>query len=361
MYRYEITKTGDGGAADMNRCKRYAFLFLMIICIVWTISGCQWIGKNQNNSWLGPFDTLTNLTIYDSVSDGEQLFKTLDEMMVYYDQLFDIYHQYEGINNLKTINDHAGISPVKVDQAMIDMLKLSQDIYALSEGRMNIAMGSVLSIWHEYREAGMENPESAALPEMSELEEAAKHTDISKMIIDEEEQTVYLEDPKMSLDAGAVAKGFAARKMGDLIRESGTKHALLDMSSSILAVGSRSDGQPWHLALQDPFGSEDPVCVVNMKDMSFVTSGDYQRYYEVEGQRYHHIIDPDTLMPADRFASVSIISADAGLADALSTALFCMTLEDGEALVESLDDTEALWIGKDGGLIMTSGFKSYVQ
>ena len=108
--------------------------------------------------------------------------------------------------------------------------------------------------------------------------------------------------------------------------------------------------------------SEDSVLhVIDLKDNVLVTSGDYQRYYEVDGKRYHHIIDRNTLMPADTFSSVSVIGNEAALADALSTALFCMSLQDGMTLVESLENVEALWITTDGEEIMTDGFAAFME
>ena len=135
------------------------------------------------------------------------------------------------------------------------------------------------------------------------------------------------------------------------------------MSSAIIATGSKSNGQAWRLALQNPdMNSEDSVLhVIDLKDNVLVTSGDYQRYYEVDGKRYHHIIDRNTLMPADTFSSVSVIGNEAALADALSTALFCMSLQDGMALVESLENVEALWITTDGEEIMTDGFAAFME
>lgn len=346
------------------RIKKCSMAFAAIVCMMASmlLSGCG-IRKEQTKSWVEPLDTLTNLTIYATEDDGVKLIKNIDETLVWYDQLFDIYNDYEGLNNLKTVNDQAGIAPVKVDQKLIELLLYAKEMYTLTDGAMNVAMGSVLSIWHDYRTQGSEHPEDAKLPPMKDLEEAAKHTDINDVIIDEAAQTVYLADEKMSLDVGAVAKGFVADQLEDMIRDADIKHALLDMSSAIIATGTKANGQAWRLALQNPdTNSADSVLhVIDLKDKVLVTSGDYQRYYEVDGKRYHHIIDPQTLMPADTFSSVSVIGTCAAQSDALSTALFCMSLEDGKALIASLKDTEAIWIMTDGTQVMTDGFAGYME
>lgn len=341
--------------------------FTLGICVLLAamafLCSCSLVKTEQHESWYEPFDTLTNLTIYENKDKGSELIAAVDEKLTRYDQLFDIYNDYPGVNNLKTVNDQAGIAPVSVDAEIIELLKFSIDMYEKTDGAMNIAMGSVLSIWHEYRENGIENPQQAALPQMDELLAAAEHTDISKIVIDETAGTVYLSDSQMSLDVGAVAKGYAAQKISEMIAESGVTSALLDMSSAIAAIGDKPDGQSWRLALQNPdTDSENSVLhAITLEDKVLATSGDYQRYYEVDGQRYHHIIDPDTLMPAEGFSSISVICDDAAVADALSTALFCMTLEEGQALLKGFDGTEALWIGTDGTETMTDGFNDYME
>lgn len=348
-----------------GRTHHYRRILSLLLCagmMMGLLSGCG-VKKNQSKSWVEPLDTLTNLTVYATEDDGAQLISDIDAALTRYDRLFDIYNEYEGLNNLKTVNEQAGIAPVQVDSELIELLQFSKEMYTLTDGAMNIAMGSVLSIWHDYRTWGMENPEEAALPPMEALEAAAKHTNIDDIVIDEAAQTVYLADADMSLDVGAVAKGFVADKIEAMIKAANVEHALLDMSSAIIATGSKSNGQAWRLALQNPdTDSEDSVLhVIDLKNNVLVTSGDYQRYYEVDGKRYHHIIDRNTLMPADTFSSVSVIGNEAALADALSTALFCMSLDEGMALVESLENVEALWITTDGEETMTDGFAAYME
>ena len=286
----------------------------------------------------------------------------LKEKLEYYHKLYDIYHNYDKINNIKTINDNAGIAPVKVDQEIIRLLLLAKDMYEQTDGQMNVAMGSVLSIWHEYRDDGINHPEDASLPPMDKLQEAALHTDINKMIIDEEASTVYLEDPKMSIDVGSIGKGYAVERVAEYAKELGIEHILFSVGGNICAVGTKPDGSDWRLGVQNPDTDSDAAYVkkVEISDKSMVTSGDYQRYYIVDGVEYCHIIDPDTLMPADDFASVSIIAHDSGVADALSTSVFNMSLEEGLDFVNGLKDVEAVWILHDGTLQYSHGFESYI-
>ncbi len=314
-------------------------------------------------TFLDVFDTQTEIVGYGtSEEEFTALVEQLKEKLIYYNNLYDIYNDYEGVNNIKTINDNAGIVPVVVDTEIIELLKFSKSMYELSDGQVNIAMGSVLSIWHEYREAGTADPNNAKVPAMEALESAAAHMDISQLIIDEEASTVYLEDSEMSLDVGGIGKGYAVQRVADYARELGVDSILISVGGNICAVGEKTGGSKWTLGIQNPdlSSEEDYALKVKVQDQCVVTSGSYQRYYVVDGGRYCHIIDPDTLMPADYFPSVSIIAEDSGMADALSTAVFNMPLEEGIELVNGIDGVEAVWILEDGSVWYSDNFEEYV-
>lgn len=146
-----------------------------------------------------------------------------------YHQLYDIYHSYEGVNNIKVINDHAGMSPVEVPEDILDLLEFSLKEYDLTGGGVHVGMGSVLSIWHDYREMALGESKFPMVPSMTELESAAKHMDIHDIHLDRQAGTVYLEDPEMRLDVGAVAKGYTAQRLADTLREAGVTNALLSL------------------------------------------------------------------------------------------------------------------------------------
>ncbi len=319
--------------------------------------------EQYSATFLDVFHTSSTIVGYakDEESFTEQV-KLLKEELEHYHKLYDIYNDYDGINNIKTINDNAGIAPVKVDGEIIDLLLLAKEMYDTTNGQINVAMGSVLVIWHEYRDAGVNHPESASLPSMEKLEEAALHTDIHQVVIDIEASTVYLTDPAMSLDVGSIGKGYAVEKVAEYAKEIGIENILFSIGGNIRAVGTRIDGSDWRVGIRNPdLDSEtEYVKKVQMKDMSLVTSGDYQRYYIVDGTRYCHIIDPDTLMPANEFASVSILTDDSGVADALSTSVFNMPLEDGLTFVNSLEGVEAVWIMHDGTIRYSDNFEDYI-
>ncbi|MDP4152079.1 MAG: FAD:protein FMN transferase [Bacillota bacterium] len=343
--------------------------FILIFVILISSSGCRLGGpKKYSVEFFGVFDTVTQVIGYaESQSKFDYFSNKIEKRLQDLTKLYDIYNTYEGISNLKTINDNAGKQPVHVDKDIINMLKFSRDKYALTEGRVNIALGAVLSIWHDYREAGISDPKNAKLPPMDKLEDANKHTNINDVVIDETNDTVFLRDPEMSLDVGAIAKGYAVEIVAKEIEAEGFTSGVISVGGNVRVIGHPSDGvrKRWGIGLQDPKaeinGTQNLLDTVFVKDSSVVTSGDYQRYYIVDGKRYNHIIDPDTLMSADKFRAVSVVTADSGLADALSTCLFILDYEDGLKLVQSIPGVEACWVMKDDSIKATDGMKKIMK
>ncbi len=319
----------------------------------------------QAASYYEFFDTVS--VIFSYQGDSSEAFsancEAVSALLQEYHRLFDIYYEYSGVNNLKTINKNAGKEPVVVDQKLIDFLLYAKEIYTLTNGATNIAMGSVLKLWHDAREDGMDDPSKAYLPSSDALTEAAKHCDIDQLIIDQEAKTVYLADPDMRLDVGALGKGYATERAAELLISRGVTSYVLNIGGNIRAIGTKTTGAGWVTGITNPdkTSEENFVCRVVIKDTSLVTSGDYERYYVVDGVKYHHIIDPTTNMPAKYFSSVSVFTSDSGLADALSTALFCMNHEDGRALVEAIGGVDVIWVTPDGQVQMTDNIELYTE
>lgn len=340
-------------------------LFLCISICLSAISCGEKTDKYSAHSF-DYFDTVTTVTGYAQSKDEfdlvcEEIFASLLE----YHQLFTIYHRYEGMENLCTINElqDGAHRTVTVDSRIMDMLLFSKEMYENTDGKVNIAMGSVLSIWHDYREMGIDEPWNALLPPMDVLQKVALHTDIDDLHIDQENGTVTIADPEMKLDVGAIAKGYAVEMVARDLEEKGIFGYVINVGGNVRTVGAKADGEKWTVGIENPVYDESVPYVeyLYLAGESVVTSGSYQRYYMVDGKHYHHIIDPGTLMPAEGYLSVSVVCKDSGLGDALSTALFCMDFEEGSTLVESLEGVEAMWILSDGTKKISSGFSVYTK
>ena len=336
-------------------------LGLLLVCTL--LCGCAAAPTEPeqtkyNASFLTLFDTVTVITGY--AESQEAFTRTAQEIhdaLREYHQLFDIYNDYDGVVNLKTINDNAGIAPVKVDGRILDLLEDCRSYYDLTGGKVNVAMGSVLNLWHIARNDGLDDPANAYLPDMEKLTEAAKHTSMDHVIIDRENSTVYLADPDMRLDVGAVAKGWSVERVCEILPEG----LLISVGGNVCASGPKDEsGTPWVIGVQDPDGGETYLHTLYLSRGSMVTSGDYQRAYRVDGAVYHHIIDPDTLYPSLYWRSVTISCADSGLADALSTALFVLPREEGQKLLDTAG-AEAMWVAADGSILLSPGFSELIR
>jgi len=311
--------------------------------------------------------TATFLTLFDTVTtiigraDSEEAFTATaqavhDELLEYH-QLFDIYNEYDGISNLKTVNDAAGIAPVEVDGRIIRLLLDCKDFYTATGGKVNAAMGSVLQLWHEARSDGRDDPANAKLPDWDALQAASAHTDFDTVVIDEAASTVYITDPAVRLDVGAVAKGWAVQQ----VAKNAPRGLLISVGGNVCATGPKDEaGTAWVVGIQDVDGGEDYLHTIYVTEGCVVTSGDYQRTYMVGDKLYHHIIDPETLYPSTYWRSVTIVCRDSGVADALSTALFLLPRAEGQALLDRYG-AEAVWVDAAGEMFYSPGFQDLIR
>ena len=328
---------------------------LWLVGALLVLSGCGTGMQRYEATYWDVFDTVTTVTGY-AVGQAEfdAAAREIHDALLEYHRLYNIYESYDGLRNLKTVNDQAGIGPVPVDERILSLLQFAQTAWTETGSRVNAAMGSVLAHWHDAREQALEDPDRAALPDRSALEEAALHTDLSALELDLEAGTAFLTDPDMALNVGALAKGYAVEQ----VAAAAPDHFLISVGGNVCATGPKPDGTPWTVAVENPDGG-DFLKLLYAEDRSVVTSGDYQRYFELDGVRYHHIIDPDTLEPAAYWRSVTVVAESSAAADCLSTALFTLPQAEGQRLLDQWG-AEALWIGRDGAQVMSPGFSAYL-
>ena len=280
----------------------------------------------------GTFDTVVQIVGYCKTEEefsryAGQIKSRMEELH----RLYDIYYEYSGENNLKTVNDNAGKAPVAVREEILDLIEFCEEWYGKTDGKVNIALGPVLSVWHKYMARYSADPTDAKLPDMDTLREKLTLCNIEDVIVDREAGTVYLAKEGMSLDVGAVAKGYAA--------ELACREAYQSGFTSFTA--------------QEP-GGGNSIDVAYVSNTCVVTSGDSQRFYMVGDRRVHHIIDPDTLMPADYYRGVTVITPDSGIADLASTTLYTLPFERSRAMAEAMG-WEVMWIFADGTVECTDG------
>ena len=383
---------------------------------------CLEAGTGQENRAV--FDTISY--IYTYAGDTKEQFdancKEVWSILAEYHQLFDIYHEYSGINNLCTLNKNAGGEALEVSPKLIDFLLYAKELYDLTNGEMNIMMGAVLVPWHDARENNSfkgyyceychkfsstrivtdgkcpkPDPDypnddkkkcgRPVFPFEDVLAEKSQHISFDALEIDTVNNTVRIADKDARIDVGALGKGYATELAAKHLENKGVNSYVLNIGGNIRIIGTKPDGSGWPTGIKNPkyydspnqqcadFGhydaNKDSKCdacdetqfveKIIISNVSCVTSGDYERKFIQDNKKYHHIIDKDTLMPAEYFSSITILTKDSGLADCLSTALFCMSYEEGLALVEKIGNVEVLWVYSDGRTEMTQGFEALLM
>ena len=348
---------GEAGSKPKNRdrnlapplggsCRRSRLRGAALLCaLLFSLTACAPSMEEISNTYLA-MDTVMNLTIYhdDPESGVDRVYQ--DEVQGIYDleRLFSVVDEDSDIHNL---NANCG-QLVEIGPETAELLAEALTLCEETGGALDITAYPAVKAWGfttgEYR-----------VPGAAELTELAGRIDYTRVELEGETACI---SEGMMLDLGAVAKGYTADRLTGTFRDVGVEHALLDLGqSTIAAIGARPDGNPWRIGIQDPAGT-DYLGVLELNDQSMGSSGNYQRYFEENGVRYGHIIDPDTAAPAHSgLAGVTVVADSAFLCDGLSTALFVMGLEDASQYWADNRDFEAIFIGDSGDITITPGLK----
>ena len=319
--------------------KTYILLAILIVLIIagfiFTNSNNQ--KRNQKTSQTGfYFDTVITITIYgkDEKTCNQLILDCFDKAN-YYENLFS--RTKEG-SDIYRINKSNGKSTV-VDPSPFELISEALKYAKLSNGLVDPTIGSVSSLWDFHSD----NP---VVPDDDQIKEAINHVDYKKVVLDNSNYSVTLEDPKAMLDLGFIAKGYIADKFKSYLKESGIESAIINLGGNVVTIGNKPDGTPFQIGIQDPFSSTGtPYTTVDASDLSIVSSGSYERYFEYNGQKYHHILDTKTGYPVNSgLAGISVISESSLQGDALSTYLFILGEENAREYAESNEDISIITI-----------------
>ena len=302
------------------------------------------------------FDTVITITLY-----GES-----EALAPLFDEVFTLCAHYEAMlsrtvkdSDIAKINEAAG-TPVTVHPETISLLQTACFYAELTNGLVDPTVTPLLLLWG-FGDAGTSVPLSAPSipPDADALAEACSHVDHHSIVIDEQAGTVMLTDPHAAIDLGFIAKGYIADRIRDYLISQNVASAIINLGGNVLCIGEKPDHSPYRVAVRYPFGgAEDVITTLSVRDQSVVTSGVYERFIELDGVQYHHILHPQTGYPVENgLLSVTIVTDSSTDADALSTACFVLGLTDGMTLIESLDRTEALFITDDYELHYSSGLQ----
>lgn len=294
-------------------------------------------------------DTVVTITLYGVADDS--LIQDCFSLMADYEALLSRTRPGSDVWKI----NHSQGEPVQVSPDTADLIRRSLYYSGLSDGAFDVTIAPVTDLWDFTGEG------QPSLPDPAQLSEALAHVDYRNILL--EDTSVTLSDPQSAIDLGGIAKGYIADRLKEFLltngRESGLIGGIIDLGGNILTVGSKPDGSSWRIGVRRPFAqtAAELAATVTCSDLSLVTSGTYERYFELDGTLYHHILDPQTGYPADTdLSSVSILASSSMDCDALSTSCFLLGLDQGMALIETLADTEALFITENGELYRSSGF-----
>jgi thiamine biosynthesis lipoprotein len=295
--------------------------------------------------------TTVTVTIYDEVPNGafEKVFsriKDIEEKMSTSEEDYDS-------TELMKVNRNAGKQPVEVSQDTFTVVKAGLEFTALTDGAFDVTVGPLVDLW------GI-GTEEAEVPSEEEIAAVLPKIDADKVRLDAEAGTIYLEEEGMALDVGGIAKGYAADEVASMLKDMGVEHALLDFGGNILTVGKKPNGDEWKIGIQNPGQTRGKYLgIVTTGPKTIVTSGNYERYFEKDGVRYHHILDTENGYPSRTgLASVTIVTDRSMAADALATAAYAMGPEKGLEFVRELRDVEAAFVSKENEVFLTDGMRS---
>lgn len=331
----------------MNHQKIIKLFYLPIIMLV--LSACT----QGATSTTPPASKTSQMlgTIITASAYGDQAASALELAFDRVQAIEDKMSRYKISSEIDFINQNAGVQAVSISPDTYSVIEKALGYAEKTGGAFNPLIGQIVDLWG----IGTEN---ARVPSQAELDQWLPHLSYDQLELTKDPYTAKLTSSKVQVDLGAIAKGYAADEMRDILLGQGISSALLNLGGNVMVIGSKPNGDPWSIGVQDPLADDrgEIAGVIKAKDTSVVTSGSYERFFEQEGIRYHHIIDPATGMPAQNgIISSTIITPNSADADALSTAVYILGKDAGLALLEALPEVEGILITDDLHVHTTTG------
>lgn len=331
--------------------KKNIFLILLITIIA-ILSGCA-SNKGKNTvikEEIYALGTVIQIQIYDA--DEEKAKKAIEESEKRVQEIENKMTVNKEKSEVILINENSGINSVQVSPDTFYVIQKAKKYSDLSGGAFDLTVEPIVKLWG----IGTEN---ARVPKQEEIDALLGLVDYNDVLLDESTNQVKLNREGQAIDLGAIAKGYAGDEVKKILKEHGIKTAFVNLGGNVVTLGSKLDGSPWRIGVQNPLDERGKhIAVIEVVDETLVTSGNYERYFIEDGKRYHHIIDPKTGYPAEAGIISSTIVTNSSIdADALSTSVYVLGLEKGMELIESLENVEAVIVTEDKKIYVTSGLK----
>ncbi|WFD11330.1 FAD:protein FMN transferase [Tepidibacter hydrothermalis] len=323
---------------------------ILTISLILGITGCANKEITPVSRETFALGTIIDFKVYDKDQDKSN--QVIDECI---ERIKDIEKKMSANmdnSEVTNVNKNAGKESVEVSNETMYVAKKSLEYSRITNGKFNLTVYPLVNLWG----IGTEN---ARVPSQSEIDQAISNIDYNDAVFDETENTIYLKRENQGIDLGAIAKGYVGDEIKKIFVKNDIKSAFVNLGGNVMAYETKVDGSKWRIGIQNPLDTRgEYLGVISVKDKSIVTSGNYERYFEQDGKRYHHILDATIGYPADAgLISTSIITESGIDADALSTSVYLMGLDEGMKLIESIDGVDAIFVTKDKEVYTTSGLK----
>jgi len=323
---------------------------ILSISLILGITGCSKKEITPVSRETFALGTIIDFKIYDK--DQEKADKVINECIQRIKEIEQKMSTNIDSSDVMDVNKNAGKQSVKVSNETMYVAKKSLEYSHLTNGKFNLTVYPLVNLWG----IGTEN---ARVPSQNEINEAINNINYNDVVFDETKNTIYLKKENQGIHLGAIAKGYVGDEIKKIFIENDIKSAFVNLGGNVMAYETKVDGSKWRIGIQNPLDTRgEYLGVVSVENKSIVTSGNYERYFEQDGKRYHHILDATIGYPADTgIISTSIITESGIDADALSTSIYLIGLDEGRKLIESLDGVEAIFVTKDKEVYTTSGLK----
>lgn len=332
--------------------KKYKIILLVVIVICIILSIVLLLTKNNKyEKKLFYMDTYIDIKIYTPKKEKEmkEILEGIEYLYSYYHKLADRYQAYEGIKNVYYLNEELENNvEVEIDPLLANMILYGIKYYEKTNGYFNIALGNVTDIWKTYRER------NEGVPSKEELSNSGSIS-IEDIALKDQQ---YVKKNSVKLDLGGYAKGYVTQLVGEFLEANEIDKYIINAGGNV-KVGKAYDLDLYQIGIENPTQTSEIYKIINVEEKSIVTSGDYQRYYDYQGNRYSHIIHPKTLYPESEVHSITVITSDSAYADIMSTYLYLLSLEERKKVLEENQEIEAIWYNKDNTIEQTKGLELY--
>ncbi len=329
-----------------------------LLSALFLISSCFTAEKKLYKESRVAMHTIVSITV--SCHSEEKAKNAIDAAFKELDRLEGLLNYFAADSEVSLINRNAGIKPVNVSKETLEIIEKALYVSKKTDGGFDITMGPIIALWDFY---------NRIIPEDKAIKEALKLVGYENVIVNREKSTVFIRKKGIRINLGGIIKGYAANRTAEVLKDNNIKSGIVAVAGDIKAFGMRPDGELWNVGIRNPrpadaknleFAIDKMIATVGLSDLAISTSGDYYRFFEKDGKRYHHLLDPKTGHPAHGSQSVTVITEDGAFADGFATGIFILGPQKGMEVLNKLG-FDGVIVDEDGNILITEGIKDRIH